>query len=84
MLVDSLRSKAHWRGDVERLRAELDKPANPQVKFHLLEGFVRRAGAEAKDVAAAFELVKEQAAGRGRSLGPREVIEVLRHLSRKL
>jgi carbonic anhydrase len=84
MLAESLRSRAHWRGDLDRLRKELDKPMNPLVKFNLLEAFARRAGAEAQEVRAAFQLVKEQAAEGRDHLGAPEVLEVLRHLARKL
>jgi carbonic anhydrase len=82
--VATLRARAHWRDALRRLRVELDKPGSPLAKVRMLESFARQAGGEAQDVVEAFERVKRQATGAGRTIEAREAAELLRQLTRKL
>jgi hypothetical protein len=73
--------KGHWQGEVQTLRQELSRTANPFKRLQLLEDFYRRAAAESREVGAAYHELRRRAAGvkgsPAQSLG-----EILRALTR--
>jgi carbonic anhydrase len=76
-------SARRWRGDLDRLRADLDRQRDPFAQIAMVETFVRRAAAESRAVGEAFERLKREAAPPGRRPGPREVVDLFRRATRE-
>ncbi|HKQ60628.1 MAG TPA: carbonic anhydrase [Candidatus Polarisedimenticolaceae bacterium] len=76
----AVHAKVAWRAELERLRGELARSANPVLKFRLLESFARRAGADAKDVAQAFDQVRREVAALRGEVGAERLTRALGRL----
>ena len=74
--VGSLEESAFWRHELNRLRQEFDKQPNLLGRLALLENFVRKAGAQSKEVAAAFERLKRETASARASLARDELVDL--------
>jgi len=79
--VKALESTAGWREELARLRDEMERQRSALVRLTLVEKFVRRSAANAREVFAAFERLKKETASATRGLGPEVLIDLFRHAS---
>lgn len=75
-----VRSKEHWRHDLEQLRQELGQPHHAIVKYRALEKFARRASTESREVSDAFERLRRAALDAKRTLESDDVLRLLRRV----
>jgi len=77
-LVEVLAAHATWRYELERLRTELRTHGNPLARVRLIDALVRKAAADSREVAQAFDRLKREASGAGRRLDDAAFLEIIR------
>jgi len=80
-LLQRFEWRGHWQGEVQTLRQELSRTANPFKRLQLLEDFYRRAAAESREVAAAYKDLRRRAAGAKGSPAVQSLGDILRVLT---
>jgi carbonic anhydrase len=77
-LVQTAEAQAVWRYEVRRLRAELHAEPNPITRVRLIHGFVQKAIADSREVAAALDRLKREAQGAHVQLDEAQLMELVR------
>jgi carbonic anhydrase len=77
-LVQVIDSHKAWRYEMRQLRATLHAERNPVARMRLLDGFVRKAVTDSREVAAALERLKREAQGARIQLDEALLLELLR------
>jgi len=77
-LVQVIESHATWRYEIRRLRSELHAERNPLSRVRLIDGFVRKAVTDSREVAAALERLKREAQAAKIQLDEALLLELLR------
>jgi len=77
-LVQVIEAHSTWRYEIRRLRAELHAERNPLSRVRLIDGFVRKAVTDSREVAAALERLKRDAQGAKIQLDEALLMELLR------
>lgn len=77
-LVQVIESHKTWRYELRQLRATLHAERNPVARMRALDGFVRKAVTDSREVAAALERLKREAQGTKIQLDEALLLELLR------
>jgi len=80
-MLQHIQWKGRWQGEVQTLRQELSRTANPFKRLQLLEDFYRRAAVESREVAAAYQELRRRAAGVKAAATPQTLSDILRVLT---
>ena len=81
--VRTLESEAGLGREMRQLRQELDRQPNPLAKLNLLESFIRRASAGSREVAGAYQRLRQQVAASRRRWDPQELVKQFLALTRR-
>jgi carbonic anhydrase len=81
--VRTLESEAGLGREMRQLRQELDRQPNPLAKLNLLESFIRRASAGSREVAGAYQRLRQQVAASRRQWDPQELVKQFLALTRR-
>jgi hypothetical protein len=76
--VKAVEESPFWKHELRKVRDELGREQSPVARLAILEGFVRRAAAQSREVAASFERLKRETAGARRSLRRDDLIDLFR------
>jgi carbonic anhydrase len=77
-LVQVLESHRTWRYEMRQLRAAMHAERNALARMRLLDGFVRKAVTDSREVAAALERLKREAQGTKIQVDEALLLELLR------
>jgi len=81
--VRTLESEAGLGREMRQLRQELDRQPNPLAKLNLLESFIRRASAGSREVAGAYQRLRQQVAASRHRWDPQELVKQFLALTRR-
>ena len=81
--VRTLEMEAGLGREMRQLRQELDRQPNPLAKLNLLESFIRRASAGSREVAGAYQRLRQQLAASRRRWDPQELVKQFLALTRR-
>jgi len=54
-LIDAVSAQSVWRVELQRLRTQLHNQTSPAARLRLIDGFLRKAAADSREVADAFD-----------------------------
>jgi carbonic anhydrase len=60
-LIDAVSSQAVWRVELQRLRTQLHNQTSPVARLRLIEAFLRKAAGDSREIADAFERLRQAA-----------------------